>query len=79
MSSEPGGLIIEGSLEEVSLQARFGKGELADRRGESIPGKGCDLCTIQGTPLVEGSRFQRGDPLFLTHGLLFLQESRESF
>lgn len=79
MSSEPGGLIIEGFLEEVSLQSKFGKGEMADRRREAIPGQGCVLCTIQGRPLVEGSRFQRGDPLFLTHRVLFLQESRANF
>lgn len=69
MSSEPGELIIEDFLEEVSLQARFGKGEVADR-GESIPCKGCALCRRQGTHLVEGSRFQR-ESLFLIHLLLF--------
>lgn len=70
MSSEPGELIIEDFLEEVSLQARFGKGEVADR-GESIPRKGCALCRRQDTHLVEGSRFQRGESLFLIHLLLF--------
>lgn len=47
-----------------------------DRRGESIPGKRCDLCTVQGMHLIEGSRFQGGEPHFLTYRLFCFFSNR---
>lgn len=71
VSSESGKSIIESFPEEVSLSSMFEKGKMADRRGESMPRKGCDPCTEQGLHSVEGSRFQKGEPPFLPHRLLF--------